>query len=146
VRTRLNPDDAFLAGLLHEVGKLYILLRVKDKIEQLASEAAFQSVVDEWHPRVGRAVIESWMLPAELADAVGEHQTCALEAPEPPRLTDVLAVANYLAENSEAACADEHYFDKAPSLGSLAMDKPTFDWLVRAGDVDVRLLMIAFGV
>jgi HD-like signal output (HDOD) protein len=146
VRTRLNPDDAFLAGLLHEVGKLYILMRVKDKIEQLASEAAFQAVVDEWHPRLGRAVIDSWGLPADLAIAVGEHQTCALEAPEPPRLTDVVAVANYLAENSEAACADEHYFDKAPSLGSLAMDKPTFDWLIRAGDVDVRLLMIAFGV
>lgn len=146
VRTRLNPDDAFLAGLLHEVGKLYILLRVKDKIEQLSSEAAFQAIVDEWHPRLGRAVIQSWMLPTDLAVAVGEHQTCALEAPEPPRLTHVVAVANYLAENSEAACADEHYFDKAPSLGSLAMDKPTFDWLVRAGDVDVRLLMIAFGV
>jgi hypothetical protein len=26
------------------------------------------------------------------------------------------------------------------------MDKPTFDWLIRAGDVDVRLLLIAFGV
>jgi HD-like signal output (HDOD) protein len=146
VRTRLNPDDAFLAGLLHEVGKLYILLRVKDKIELLAHEAAFQSIVDEWHPRLGRAVIQSWTLPAELAVAVGDHQTCALQAPEPPRLTDVVAVANYLAEHSEAACADENYFDKAPSLGSLAMDKPTFDWLVRAGDVDVRLLMIAFGV
>jgi HD-like signal output (HDOD) protein len=146
VRTKLNPDDAFLAGLLHEVGKLYILMRVKDKIEQLASEAAFQAVVAEWHPRLGRAVIESWGLPPELAVAVGEHQTCALEAPEPPRLTDVVAVANYLAENSEAACADEHYFEKAPNLGSLAMDKPTFDWLIRAGDVDVRLLMIAFGV
>ena len=146
VRTKLNPDDAFLAGLLHEVGKLYILMRVQDKIELVSSEAAFQSVVDEWHPRLGRAVIQSWMLPADLALAVGEHQTCTLEAPEPPRLTNVVAVANYLAENSEAACADEQYFDKAPSLGSLAMDKPTFDWLVRAGDVDVRLLMIAFGV
>jgi HD-like signal output (HDOD) protein len=146
VRTKLNPDDAFLAGLLHEVGKLYILMRVNDKIERLESEAAFRAVVDEWHPRLGRAVIESWGLPPDLAIAVGEHQACALEAPEPPQLTDVVAVANYLAENSEAACADEHYFDKAPNLGSLAMDKPTFDWLIRAGDVDVRLLMIAFGV
>jgi HD-like signal output (HDOD) protein len=146
VRTKLNPDDAFLAGLLHEVGKLYILIRVKDKLEQLAVEPAFQSVVAEWHPRLGRAVIEAWALPSELAEAVGEHQTCALEAPEPPRLTDVVAVANYLAEHSEAACADEQYFDKAPNLGSLAMDKPTFDWLIRAGDVDIRLLMIAFGV
>jgi HD-like signal output (HDOD) protein len=121
-------------------------MRVQDNIEKVSSEAAFQSVVDEWHPRIGRAVIQSWMLPTELADAVGEHQACALEAPEPPRLVHVVAVANYLAEHSEAACADENYFDKAPGLGSLAMDKPTFDWLVRAGDVDVRLLMIAFGV
>jgi HD-like signal output (HDOD) protein len=146
VRTKLNPDDAFLAGLLHEVGKLYILMRVKDQLERLAAESAFQSVVEAWHPRIGRAVIEAWALPADLAEAVGEHQTCALQAPEPPRLTDVVAVANYLAEHSEAACADENYFDTAPSLGSLAMDKPTFDWLIRAGDVDIRLLLIAFGV
>lgn len=146
VRTRLNPDDAFLAGLLHEVGKLYILMRVKDSLERIASEAAFLTVLEDWHPRLGRAVIETWGLPLELADAIGDHQTCALEAPEPPRLTDVVAVANYLAEHSEQACRDEGYFAQAPNLGSLAMDKPTFDWLIRAGDVDIRLLMIAFGV
>jgi HD-like signal output (HDOD) protein len=146
VRTTLNPDDAFLAGLLHEVGKLYILMRVKDSLERVASEAAFKSVLDDWHPRLGRAVIEAWGLPPELAEAVGDHQTCPLEAPEPPRLTDVVAVANYLAEHSEQACNDEDYFAQAPNLGSLAMDKPTFDWLIRAGDVDIRLLMIAFGV
>src|SRR5262249_14332410 len=92
-RTTLNPDDAFLAGLLHEVGKLYILMRVKDTLERVASEAAFQAVLEDWHPRLGRAVIEAWGLPHELAEAVGDHQTCALEAPEPPRLTEVVAVA-----------------------------------------------------
>jgi len=146
VRTKLNPDDAFLAGLLHEVGKLYILMQVKDSLERIASEAAFHAVLDDWHPRIGRAVIETWALPAELAEAVGDHQTCALDAPEPPRLTDVVAVANYLAEHSEEACNDEGFFARAPSLGSLSMDKPTFEWLIRAGDVDIRLLMIAFGV
>ena len=146
VRTKLNPDDAFLAGLLHEVGKLYILMQVKDSLERIASEAAFHAVLGDWHPRIGRAVIETWALPAELAEAVGDHQTCALDAPEPPRLTDVVAVANYLAEHSEEACNDEGFFARAPSLGSLSMDKPTFEWLIRAGDVDIRLLMIAFGV
>jgi len=146
VRTKLNPDEAFLAGLLHEVGKLYILMRAKDKLEVLASENAFQAVLASWHPRLGRAVIESWQLPSELAVAVGEHQSCALEAPEPPTITEVVAVANYLAEHSEEACSDEQFFDKAPNLGSLAMDKATFDWLIRAGDVDIRLLMLAFGV
>ena len=146
VRTRQNPDEAFLAGLLHEVGKLYILMRAKDKLDVLASENEFQAVLAAWHPRLGRAVIELWQLPADLAVAVGDHQSCKLEAPEPPTLTEIVAVANYLAEHNEEAVNDEQFFDRVPSLGSLAMDKATFDWLIRAGDVDIRLLMLAFGV
>jgi HD-like signal output (HDOD) protein len=146
VRTTLNPDEAFLAGLLHEVGKLYILMRAKDIGSLLTMEAALKSVLGGWHARVGRAVIETWELPAELAVAVGEHETVSLEAADPPTLTAVLAVANYLAEHSEAACADQEFHSKAPSFGALGMDKPTFDWLIRSADVDVRLLSIAFGV
>lgn len=146
VRTRLNADEAFLAGLLHEVGKLYIFARVKDDPETLASDAGFQSVLAAWHPRVGRAVIEAWELPGELAAAVGDHESCSLAAPEPPTMTAVLAAANYLAEHGEAAAADADFHSKAPSFGSLSMDKATFDWLLRSADVDVRLMMIAFGV
>lgn len=146
VRTQLNPDEAFLAGLLHEVGKLYILTRAKERVEILAAEAAFNSVLAAWHPRIGRAVIEAWELSPELAIAVGDHETCALTAPEPPTLTAAVAVANYLAEHSEAAVGDPEFYAKLPDLGALAADKPTFEWLIRAADVDVRLLMIAFGV
>jgi len=146
VRTKLNADEAFLAGLLHEVGKLYIFMRAKDGVETLATDPGFQSVLASWHPRVGRAVIEAWELPAELAAAVGDHESCSLAAPEPPTMTAVVAVANYLAEHSEAACADAEFHAKAPSFGSLSMDKATFDWLIRAADIDVRLMTIAFGV
>jgi HD-like signal output (HDOD) protein len=146
VRSRIEPDEAFLAGLLHEVGKLYIVVSTRDDPEVLADTAGFQSVVSAWHPRLGRAVIEAWQLPPELARAVGDHETCGLEAPDPPTLTSVLAVANFLAERSEAACADQDYYSAVPRLGALHPDKPTFDWLIRAADVDVRLLMLAFGV
>jgi len=146
VRTKLNADEAFLAGLLHEVGKLYILMRAKDGLETLADDAGFRSVLAAWHPRVGKAVIEAWELPKDLATAVGEHESCSLAAPEPPTMTSVIAVANYLVEHSEAACADADFHSKAPSFGSLSMDKATFDWLIRAADVDVRLVAIAFGV
>jgi HD-like signal output (HDOD) protein len=146
VRSKLDPDEAFLAGLLHEVGKLYILMRAKDDREVLADEAGFQSVFAAWHPRLGRAVIESWELSEELAATVGDHEACGLEAPDPPTLTAIVAAANYLAEHTEAACADPDFHAQLPNFGSLAVDKPTFDWLVRAADVDVRLLMLAFGV
>jgi HD-like signal output (HDOD) protein len=146
VRTKLNADEAFLAGLLHAVGKLYVLMRTQGDVEALAGDAAFESVLSEWHPRMGRAVIEAWELSPELAAAVGEHLSCSLEAPDPPSLTAIVAVANYLVGQSEAACADAEFHAKTPGFGSLSMDKPTFDWLVRAADVDVRLLTLAFGV
>jgi HD-like signal output (HDOD) protein len=146
VRGTVDPDEAFLAGLLHEVGKLYILLRVKEHADVLADVAAFESVLAAWHPRLGRAVFEAWELSEELATAVGDHEACGLEAPEPPTLTAVLAVANYFAEHSEAACNQQDFYAKLPNLGALALDKATFDWLIRSADVDVRLLALAFGV
>jgi HD-like signal output (HDOD) protein len=146
LRTKQNADEAFLAGLLHEVGKLYILMQAKDTVEVLANDPSFQSVLAAWHPRVGRAVIEAWELSPELAVAVGDHETCSLAVPDPPSMTGVVGVANYLVEHSEAACADSEFHSKAPDFGSLSLDKPTFDWLIRAADVDVRLLTISFGV
>jgi HD-like signal output (HDOD) protein len=146
VRTKLNADEAFLTGLLHEIGKLYIFMRAKDDVEALSSDPGFQSVLAAWHPRIGRAVIEAWELPEQLAAAVGDHEACSLDAPEPPTMTAVVAVANYLAEHSEAACADAEFHAQAPRFGALSLDKPTFDWLIRAADVDVRLMTIAFGV
>jgi HD-like signal output (HDOD) protein len=146
VRAKLNADEAFLAGLLHEVGKLYILMQAKDTVEVLANDAGFHSVLAAWHPRLGRAVIEAWELSPELAVAVGDHESCSLAVPEPPTMTGVVAVANYLVEHSEAACADPEFHSKAPDFGALSLDKPTFDWLIRAADVDVRLLTISFGV
>lgn len=146
VRTRLNADEAFLAGLLHEIGKLYILMRAKDDADAILGDPGFESVLAAWHPRVGRAVIDTWELSPELAAAVGEHLSVSLTAPDPPTMASVVAVANYLVEHSEEACADAEFHSKVPSFGSLSMDKPTFDWLIRAADVDVRLLTIAFGV
>lgn len=146
VRTKLNADEAFLAGLLHETGKLYILMRVRNKPEVLGATAAFKSVLAEWHARLGRSVIEQWELPEALAAAVGDHETCPLQVEGEQTLTSLVAVANWLSENTEAACNDPEFHSKIPDFGTLAVDKPTFDWLIRAADVDVRLLMLAFGL
>jgi HD-like signal output (HDOD) protein len=128
---------------LHEVGKLYILMRAKDHPALLGSDA-FQSVLADWHTRIGRLVIEAWDLPADLAAAVGEHEHRGLEAVAPAALTDVVAVANFLAEASANGRIDGLY-DRCPDFGALSLEQPTFDWLLRAGKVDIHLLTVAFG-
>lgn len=141
LKTDLHPEEGFLAGLLHEVGKLYVLMQCKDRPELVASEA-FQGVAEEWHGRVGGLIIETWGLAPELAAAIAGHETEPLAAAEPVTLTALLAVANFLAE--QAASGDVSLAD-CPPLGALTLDEETFDWLLRAGDVDIRMLMLAFG-
>lgn len=144
-RTKLDADEVFLAGLLHEVGKLYLLMHANE-FELPASDPAFQSVLDALHARFGRTIVELWDLPSELGVAIGEHEQAPLAASAPPTLTAVLAVCNYLAEHTETALADDEFFGRLPNLGVLAVDRPTFAWLLRAADIDVRLLMGAFGI
>jgi HD-like signal output (HDOD) protein len=49
--TRLNPDQALLTGLLHVLGRLYIIMRSKEAEE--LSEAEFREVVNSWHASIG---------------------------------------------------------------------------------------------
>ena len=63
--TRLNPDQALLTGLLHVLGRLYIIMRSKDAAE--LSDTEMGDVIDGWHASIGKAILESWGLPEDAA-------------------------------------------------------------------------------
>jgi HD-like signal output (HDOD) protein len=93
--TRLNPDQALLTGLLHVLGRLYIIMRSKDMPE--LSDAEMRQVIDGWHATVGKAILETWGLPETLQHAV-EHQDELDVAQEGEvSMTDVLIAAKLLA-------------------------------------------------
>jgi len=93
--TRLNPDQALLTGLLHVLGRLYIIMRSKDAAE--LSDGEMRQVIEGWHASIGKAILESWGLPEELQHAV-EHQDELDGGQEGDvSLTDVLIAAKLLA-------------------------------------------------
>jgi HD-like signal output (HDOD) protein len=64
----MRPDEALLAGLLHNIGKVYIIARTpKDAVHIHVDDA----VLRDWHPGIGQALIENWKLPEDIAVAVG---------------------------------------------------------------------------
>jgi HD-like signal output (HDOD) protein len=82
--TRRDPDNAFLLGLLHDVGKP-VLAWCLDRVirEQVAGRVAFDDVAPDifhlLHPRVGALIIHHWKLPSGLAGVVTHHHD-----PSPP--------------------------------------------------------------
>ena len=95
----LNGDTALLAGLMHNVGRIYILTRAS-KFPALNSDPlTYQSIVRDWHSNVAKALLENWKVADEIVDAVGGHEDLDREARGPVTLTDVLALAMLLDVN-----------------------------------------------
>jgi HD-like signal output (HDOD) protein len=95
-RTRVMPDEAFLTGLLHGMGRLYIMVRAVGASDTLSRDANFQAMVEGWHPAICKAVLENWGFPAPMCEAVAdqdEHERSGREAD----LTDILIVSVVLA-------------------------------------------------
>jgi HD-like signal output (HDOD) protein len=96
---RLAPASAaaaMLAGLLHGVGKLYILSRAARHTQLFAARAACQGIVQDWHASVAKALLENWEMPEEIVAAVYEFENPQRELRGSAQLTDVLAIASLL--------------------------------------------------
>lgn len=91
-RCRLNADESMLAGLLHNIGKLYILARANRHESLFREPAAVAQIMRDWHANVGKAIVENWGFPEHIAQAIGEHENIDRTG-GPPDVTDVLTVA-----------------------------------------------------
>jgi HD-like signal output (HDOD) protein len=95
-RTHVSPDEAFLTGLLHGIGRLYIMVRAVGKSTRLNGAQFFLEMVESWHPAIGKAVLENWGFAEAMSDAVGLQGDYEHGGREPD-LTDILVVSVVLA-------------------------------------------------
>jgi HD-like signal output (HDOD) protein len=91
-RCQLNADESMLAGLLHNVGKLYILARANRHGGLFGEPAAQAQLMRDWHANVGKAIVENWGFPEHISDAIGEHENIDRTIGQAD-VTDVLTVA-----------------------------------------------------
>lgn len=92
----VNPDEALVTGLLHNVGRLYILVRAHSKGPDVAADAGWDLVLHDWHPRIGRAILTQWRFPEAIVDAVGDQNQWDRVGTGGEPLSDVLVAATSL--------------------------------------------------
>ena len=93
----INSDEAMLCGLMHNVGKIYILARAHNHPDLFGDRVALGGIMRDWHANVGKAIVENWGFSHELASAVGDHEDLDRVVENGADLTDVLTVATMLA-------------------------------------------------
>lgn len=95
----LNGDTALLTGLMHNVGRIYILTRASKYPTLTADPLTFNSIVRDWHANVAKALLENWKVADEIVGAVAGYEDLDREARGPVTLTDVLSLAILLENN-----------------------------------------------
>jgi HD-like signal output (HDOD) protein len=107
----LNGDTALLAGLMHNVGRIYILTRASKHPSLVADQLTYQSIVRDWHTNVSKALLENWRVAEEIVDAVGNYEDMDRDQRGPVTLTDVLSLATLVERNR--AGGDLHSADES---------------------------------
>lgn len=115
-KTRMaKPEDAFTAGVLHDIGRLVLRQALpaefreavlKARSGQMSLHAAEVRFTGFAHDEVGRALGERWKFPGHLIDCVGGHHNARL-TPEADGLAGVIAQANRLVLHYGLHCGYE---------------------------------------
>lgn len=94
---RSTPDEALLAGLVHDLGASYMLYRAAQYPELRARPETLRHLVMQWHESIGVSLLHALGLPEEVVTASVDHDQ-PRPVPEYPRnLADVVYVANLMA-------------------------------------------------
>jgi len=95
--TRINPDMAMFAGLVHDLGAFYLVYRAAEYEELRIRPETVKYLVFEWHDSIGHSLLGALGVPEEIADAVNDHDFVRGLPDLPRNLSDVVYVANVLA-------------------------------------------------
>ena len=100
--TGLAPDDAMLAGLLHNVGKLCLLANLEVSSKLYTDRRLQLTLLASSHTNVAAALIRQFELPAWLSAAVAAQEQELHIDPTQPLINEVLAAAVVAARTVEA--------------------------------------------
>jgi HD-like signal output (HDOD) protein len=135
---RRAAEQAFLAGLFHDVGRPLVLQLVLELCEELAiapDREAMMWAADALHADVGARAIETWRLGKPLADAVRYHHDFISDRTRGDAA--LVALATALASHALAEAADRDTAARAVR-GHLALPRLDLD-----PDAVTRLLAAA---
>lgn len=99
-----KPDEAYVAGLLRDIGKVIMDTYLKESMdaiyqmvekEKISFMEAEERILGYHHAQVGAAIAEKWHLPEDLAESIALHHTPEL-ATINPRLVAITHVADAL--------------------------------------------------
>jgi len=119
-QTRINPDEALLAGLVHDLGAFYMLYRAAQYPELRDRPESMKYLIVQWHESIGVTLLSALGMPEEIVDATIDHEQPRAMLEEVRTLADVIYVSNILAGNVREL-VDQDFDPDAGEIGAIRL-------------------------
>jgi len=119
--TQLKPDEAMLAGLIHDIGTLPVLNRASLFPELLEDDDKLVAVMHRLHTMIGPAVLDEWGFSRDMVIVSAEHEDIYQARDGETDYVDVIIVANlhsYLGTQHRLAKID---WEEVPAFAKIGM-------------------------
>jgi HD-like signal output (HDOD) protein len=143
--SKVNPDTALLAGLLHGIGQLYILTRSAQHPGLFANQAVYASIVRDWHSAIAKALLENWEMAEEVIEAVSNFEDLERLHSGPVDLTDVVTVGNLLAAFKDHPETIELNMHDVAACKRMQIDRASYEQLIDESEHEIDTLRQALG-
>lgn len=132
--TRLNPEEAMLAGMIHDLGGFYMLYRAAQYDELRHRPDSIRFLMINWHESIGISLLNALGLPEAIIVATEDHDHPRSPPLPPKTLRDVVYIANILAGGHFEWLMQEqpkYIADLEPIKTEFAYLQPEIDELVQ---------------
>lgn len=130
---RLSPSELFIDGLIHDIGKIAMLLAFPSEysvLRDISSPNHAHCATEEKnrfgisHDEAGLQLARRWLLPEQLMMAIGYHHTpqdapACIERPLIIQVADILSLMHNYSDTMEAHDVERIFADFFPEISSL---------------------------
>jgi HD-like signal output (HDOD) protein len=145
MRSKVNPDEAMLTGMMHGIGKLYILARAAQHPDLFTDNVTLEEILGKWHASIGKAILENWEFAESMSSAVGDQDYLGSVDEDEPTLHDIIAVAIVMASYPSDIPGLELALSGAPAAIRLGLDQKRIQSVMQDCASEVAALSEALG-
>ena len=91
--TKLDGDAAFIAGLLHRIGVLYLYTKYHDYPALIQDPETRDNLIDEWAAPIGESIVANWNFSEEIQSTLNPDEVETSRRRTTANLADVVATA-----------------------------------------------------
>lgn len=119
--TSLNPDEAMMAGLIHDIGALPVIEYAESIPELSSNDQALDMLISKLHTKIGKLILKKWRFPDSLISVASDHEDLFRDPGINLDYTDVIIISNLLSYIGTDHPATRLDWNTIPAFNRLAI-------------------------